>query len=193
MDHSNVVWNKQESRCKYWAPHSSVHSFTRTAHSFACTALLALLARSAALTHLLARSLHSLPRSWESEFLMSYNDLVFSHSALSRRPILPCLSHLTILSCYSQLPRHPFLLIATVSPSFFFHSPHCLFTVLPTCLVLLSYHLSQCLVTVLAISSNYLFTVFVSLHPVLSYCFATLSCHLTLALALSCHCLAILF
>ena len=39
----------------------------RTAHSFACSALLALLARSAALTRSLARSLCSLPRSWESE------------------------------------------------------------------------------------------------------------------------------
>ena len=35
----------------------------------------------APLTRLLARSLHSLPRSWESEFLMSQNDLVLSHSA----------------------------------------------------------------------------------------------------------------
>ena len=30
----------------------------------------------------LARSLCSLPRSWESEFLMSQNDLVLSHSAM---------------------------------------------------------------------------------------------------------------
>ena len=42
---------------------------------------LALLAPTAALTHLLARSLHLLPRSGESEFLMSQNDLVLSHSA----------------------------------------------------------------------------------------------------------------
>ena len=39
-------------------------------------------ARSLApLTRSLARSLRSLPRSWESEFLMSQNDLVLSHSA----------------------------------------------------------------------------------------------------------------
>ena len=40
-----------------------------------------MLAPSAALLRLLARSLSSLPRSWESEFLMSQNDLVLSHSA----------------------------------------------------------------------------------------------------------------
>ena len=50
--------------------------------------VLASLAPSAALTHSLAHSLRSLPRSWESEFLMSQNDLVLSHSALSRH-LLP--------------------------------------------------------------------------------------------------------
>ena len=39
------------------------HSFTCTAHTFACSSLLALLARSTALTHLLTRSLHSIPSS----------------------------------------------------------------------------------------------------------------------------------
>ena len=42
---------------EYWAIRSSVHSFTCTAHSFACSALLALLARSTALIRSLARSL----------------------------------------------------------------------------------------------------------------------------------------
>ena len=79
-----MVWNKQESRRKYWATRSSIRSFARTAHSFACSGLLASLAPSAALTHSLTRSLRSLPRSWESEFLMSQNDLVLSHSALSK-------------------------------------------------------------------------------------------------------------
>ena len=55
--------NSHEWGRKYWATCSSV----RTAHSFACSALLALLACSAALFLLLARSLCSLPRSWESE------------------------------------------------------------------------------------------------------------------------------
>ena len=36
----------------------------------------------AALTRLLARSLRSLPRLWESELLMSQNVLVLSHSAV---------------------------------------------------------------------------------------------------------------
>ena len=45
-----MVQNNQESRLKYWATRSSVCSFARTAHLFACTALLALLAGFAALT-----------------------------------------------------------------------------------------------------------------------------------------------
>ena len=53
--------------------------FSQTAHSFACSALLALLARSAALIRLLAASL---PSSWESELLMSQNDLILPHSVL---------------------------------------------------------------------------------------------------------------
>ena len=57
----------QEYRLKYRAIRSSICSFARTAHSFACSALLALLARSAALTRTLARSLHSIPRLWDSE------------------------------------------------------------------------------------------------------------------------------
>ena len=76
-----MVQNNQASRCKYWVTRSSVCSFARTAHLFACSGLLASLAPSAALTRLLARSLHSLPRSWESEFSMSQNDLVLSYSA----------------------------------------------------------------------------------------------------------------
>ena len=47
-----MVWNKQESRRKYWATRSSVRSFARTAHS------------------------------WEGEFLMSQNDLILSHSGV---------------------------------------------------------------------------------------------------------------
>ena len=41
-------------RVEYWAIRSSVRSFARTAHSFACSALLASLARSAALIRSLA-------------------------------------------------------------------------------------------------------------------------------------------
>ena len=83
IDMRTMVENRKEHRCKYWAAHSSVRSFARTAHSFACSGLLASLAPSAALTRSLASSLRSLPRSQESEFLMSQNDLVLSHSASS--------------------------------------------------------------------------------------------------------------
>ena len=62
----------------YWATHSSVRSFARTAHLFACSGLLASLAPSAVLTRLLTCSLPSL---WESEFLMSQSGLVLSHRA----------------------------------------------------------------------------------------------------------------
>ena len=65
LDHRTMVWNTQEKRRKYWATRSSVRSFVRTTHSFARSGLLASLALSAALTRLLARSLCSLPRSWE--------------------------------------------------------------------------------------------------------------------------------
>ena len=65
-----MVNNSQEYRLKYWATRSSVCSFPRTAHSFACSGLLASLAPSAALTRLLARSLRSLHRSWERGFFL---------------------------------------------------------------------------------------------------------------------------
>ena len=75
----------QEYRLKYWATSSSVRSFTRTVLSFACSALLALLSCSAllaslacsALFALLARSLRSLPHSWDSEGLDGYFFCVF--------------------------------------------------------------------------------------------------------------------
>ena len=60
--------NNKESRLQFWAIRSSVCSFARTAHSFACSAMLASLARSAALTRSLAHSL----RLWESERLDGY-------------------------------------------------------------------------------------------------------------------------
>ena len=47
-----MVQNDQESRCEYGAIRSSIRKFTRTAHSFACSLLLA---RSAVLTCSLAR------------------------------------------------------------------------------------------------------------------------------------------
>ena len=56
---STVVQNRQKYRLQYWATCSSVRSFACTAHSFACSGLLASLAPSAALT----RSLTSLTPS----------------------------------------------------------------------------------------------------------------------------------
>ena len=53
-----VLNDENRSRTKrYWAIRSSARSFARTAHSFACSALLASLARSAALIRSLAHSL----------------------------------------------------------------------------------------------------------------------------------------
>ena len=51
--------------------HSGIHSFTRTAHSFACSALLASLARSAALNRLLAL-IHSVFFVFELNASISY-------------------------------------------------------------------------------------------------------------------------
>ena len=77
---STMGQNDKNSRCKYWATRSSIRSFACTAHSFTCSALLALLVRSAVLTHSLARSLCSHPSSWESEWLHGYFFWVFFHS-----------------------------------------------------------------------------------------------------------------
>ena len=70
---STMVQENQESRRKYWATHSSVCSFARTAQLFACSPLLALIMTSAALTQLLARSLtHSFLSLWKSEWLAGF-------------------------------------------------------------------------------------------------------------------------
>ena len=60
------------------------HSFARTAHLFACSGLLASFAPSAVLTRLLARSLRSLPGSWDSEWLaiLSVFFSIFDHSGV---------------------------------------------------------------------------------------------------------------
>ena len=53
------------------------HSFVLVPSLFGCSALLDLLARLAALTRSPARSLGSLPRSWESDWLDGYLVCVF--------------------------------------------------------------------------------------------------------------------
>ena len=65
--HFTVGQINQKTTQKYWATRSSVRSFARTAHLFACSALHALLERSTVLTRSLACSLRSIPCSWESE------------------------------------------------------------------------------------------------------------------------------
>ena len=90
-----VGQNNQESRLKYWATHSFVRSFTRTAHSFACLAQLASFTRSAhslapltcLLAHSLACSLHSLPHSWE---VMSLRPSTRLSVRWSVGPYVPC-------------------------------------------------------------------------------------------------------
>ena len=77
-----VVWNNQESRRKYWATSLSVRSFAHTAHSFACSALLAPL-RSFVCS--LAHFTHS-QVCRKVGILMSQNQAVLNHSAPMRGP-----------------------------------------------------------------------------------------------------------
>ena len=77
---------------KYWATRSSVRSFARTAHSFACSGLFALLVSSAALTHSLTRSVHSLARRKEND-CMAVLSVFFLFSTTGRRTHLPSLQH----------------------------------------------------------------------------------------------------
>ena len=72
-----MVDYSQEYRLKYWATRSSVRSFARTAHSVACSGLLASLAPSAALTCSLARGTVKVWMAISSVFFS-----IFDHSAL---------------------------------------------------------------------------------------------------------------
>ena len=85
--HCTVIQNILKSGRCYWATRLSARSFARTAHSFACSALLASLKRSAALIRSLAPPTHSLPSSWDSGIFMSGFSSVLDHRALSRRHI----------------------------------------------------------------------------------------------------------
>ena len=74
--------NSQELGHNYWVSRSSVRLFARTAHSFACSKLLALLTCSAALICSLFRLLtHSRARGKVNDWV-SRNDLVLPHSAV---------------------------------------------------------------------------------------------------------------
>ena len=74
-----MVDNSQEYKLEYWATRSSVWSFARTAHSFACSALLASLARSAALIRSLARSLTRSRAHGKAVFVYEMNASISSH------------------------------------------------------------------------------------------------------------------
>ena len=63
---STVGQNNQEYRFEYWATRSSVRS-CRSHRSLACLLCPVRFARALRCTHLLIRSLRSLPRSWDSE------------------------------------------------------------------------------------------------------------------------------
>ena len=78
--------NSQELGRKYWATCSSVCSFARTTHSFACFKLLASLAPSAALTRSLAHFAHSLARGTVNDWMaiLSVFFPIFDHSALKK-------------------------------------------------------------------------------------------------------------
>ena len=82
--HSTVGQNSKELGCKYWATHSSLCSFAWTAHSFTCSALLALLVHSAALIRSLACSFTHSRACGEVYDSMFQNDLDLLHSASAK-------------------------------------------------------------------------------------------------------------
>ena len=81
--------SNQELRLKYWATRSSIRLFARTAHSFACSGLLTLLAPSAALTRSLTHSANSLAHGTVIDSMAIYSVFfsILAHSeALLREP-----------------------------------------------------------------------------------------------------------
>ena len=80
-----MVQKNQELRRTHWVTGSPVCSFARTSHSFACSTLLPFaLALAVCCAHLFAHSLTlSLSSFWESEWLLSQNDLILSHRSIS--------------------------------------------------------------------------------------------------------------
>ena len=102
------LWNW---RVEYWAIRPSVCSVARTAYSFACSALLALLTRSAVL-------IRSLARSWERGFCLWHERVDF----IQFQPTVPCSQTLRSKShghCLFALRR---LRLLTLSSDFFFQS-----------------------------------------------------------------------
>jgi len=80
-----VVRDSQDSGCQFFATHLSVFSFTRTAHSFACSAPLTfLLTRSTVLIHVFATSLTLSQARIKVYYLMSQNQTVLNHSGVKK-------------------------------------------------------------------------------------------------------------
>ena len=72
LSHS-ALWARTTKNTDEVLGHSLVRSLDRSHRSLVCSLRTTLLARSAALTRSLARSLRSLPRSWERGFLYEMN------------------------------------------------------------------------------------------------------------------------
>ena len=79
-----MVDNSQEYRLKYWATRSSIRSFTRTAHSFACFGLLRSRPPLHSLVCSLAHFAHSLARGTVNDWLavLSVFFSIFDHSVM---------------------------------------------------------------------------------------------------------------
>ena len=78
---STVGQNNQKYRLKYRATRSSVRSFARTAHSFACSELLALLMHHPALAYSLTSLTPSLVGQWMNGWLFCLCFFLFSTTA----------------------------------------------------------------------------------------------------------------
>ena len=93
-----VVQSSQQSGRRYWATHLSARLFARTAHAFACSALLASLACSAALVC-------SLPSSWDSGIFLSIFQVVLNHCAdrHSTFTLISCCTYMTLCFASSKL------------------------------------------------------------------------------------------
>ena len=84
----SALWARLDSN--HWSTGLLARLFACTAHSSACSTLLALLACSASLTPSLARSLRSLLRSWKSLLLDGHLFWVFQVSHIQRLAFRVC-------------------------------------------------------------------------------------------------------
>ena len=122
-----MVQDNQKPKRKYWATCLSVYSFAHIAHSFTCCALLAALARSAALTCSRA-PLRSLARMLRCAHLLACSTTLtcsLAHS-LARGTVN---DKMAIYSVFFSFLAHSALLLIqfshmySISISFLFHQP----------------------------------------------------------------------